>query len=62
MNISDFSTIEPYVRMVKIKKSFCRLKGTLRNDLDHVLIYIANGSVAYNIEGYRILLVDGDGY
>jgi len=58
MNISDFSTIEPYVRMVKIKKSFT-LKGTW-NDLDHVLIYIANGSVAYNIEGISYPLVDGD--
>ena len=58
MNISDFETIEPFVRMVKIKKSL-NLKGAWE-DLDHVLIYIANGSVIYNVAGTSYPLHYGD--
>ena len=58
MNISDFEAIEPYVRMVKIKKSL-NLKGAWV-DLDHVLIYIANGFVVYNVAGTSYPLHYGD--
>ena len=45
MRLEDFDSIQPFVRMVKIKKS-CELQGDW-TDIDHVLIYIAAGENTY---------------
>lgn len=58
MNINDFESIHPFVRMVKIKKSLY-LQGEWE-DLDHVLIYIAGGSVIYRISDHFYQLNTGD--
>lgn len=58
MNICDFENIQPFVRMVKIKKSL-HLQGDWE-DLDHVMIYIAHGSVVYGVSGHSYLLNTGD--
>lgn len=47
MDICDFENIQPFVRMVKIKKSL-KLKGSWE-DLDHVMIYIAHGTAVYSM-------------
>lgn len=58
MNICDFENIQPFVRMVKIKKSL-HLQGDWE-DLDYVMIYIAHGSVVYGVSGHSYLLNTGD--
>lgn len=47
MKISDFSGIHPFVRTIKIKKSI-QLTGRWE-DIEHILVYIAHGSVLYGI-------------
>ena len=58
MKIQDLADIQPFVRMVKIKKAV-HLEGAWE-DLDHVLIYIVQGSVDYILEGNRYHLETGD--
>lgn len=57
MDLNDFENIQPFVRMVKIKKSL-KLEGGWE-DLDHVMIYIAHGSAVYNIADSSYLLETG---
>lgn len=45
MRLEDFDSIQPFVRMAKIKKSY-ELQGDW-TDIDHVLIYIAAGENTY---------------
>ncbi len=58
MNIHDFENIQPFIRMVKIKKSL-QLQGDWK-DLDHVMIYIAHGSVVYGVLNHSYHLNTGD--
>lgn len=51
MNIIDFSDVQPYVRMVKIKKAV-HLEGVWE-DFDYVLIYNMLGSLDWVIAGNR---------
>lgn len=54
MRLEEFDSIQPFVRMVKIKKS-CELQGDW-TDIDHVLIYIAAGESNYLLghSSYRL--------
>ena len=58
MVIQDLAKVQPYIRMVKIKKSV-HLEGAWE-DLDYVLIYIAEGSLDYILEGRRYHMAEGD--
>ncbi len=58
MTIHDLENAQPYVRMVKIKKSV-HLEGAWE-DLDHVVIYIVEGELDYILEGRRYHMVEGD--
>lgn len=57
MSIQDFANLQPFVRMVKIKRSV-RLEGSWE-DLDHVFIYNAKGSADWVISGKRWHLPEG---
>ena len=57
MSIQDFANLQPFVRMVKIKRSV-RLEGSWE-DLDHVFIYNAKGSADRVISGKRWHLPEG---
>lgn len=50
--------MQPFVRMVKIRKHKS-LSGDF-TDFDHVLVYIAEGSAVYSINGYSYTLHSGD--
>lgn len=54
MRLEDFDSIQPFVRMAKIKKSY-ELQGDW-TDIDHVLIYIAAGENTYLLghNSYRL--------
>lgn len=58
MEVKDLEGIQPYVRMIKIKKSV-QMEGAWE-DIDHVLIYIAQGAVDYILEGTRYHMKEGD--
>ena len=58
MNLQDFEDIQPYVRMIKIKKNVY-LDGAW-DDIDHVLIYVAQGMVEYILDGKRYYMQAGD--
>jgi len=58
MKSCDLENIQPFVRMVKIKKAV-HLEGAWE-DLDNVLIYIAQGSIDYIMEGTRYHLEAGN--
>ena len=57
MSIQDFANLQPFVRMVKIKRSV-RLEGSWE-DLDHVFIYNAKGGADWVISGKRWHLPEG---
>ena len=57
MSIQDFANLQPFVRMVKIKRSV-RLEGSWE-DLDHVFIYNAKGNADWVISGKRWHLPEG---
>ena len=58
MTTQDLANVQPYIRMVKIKKSV-HLEGAWE-DLDYVIIYIAEGSLDYILEGRRYHMKEGD--
>lgn len=51
MNLEEFESIQPFVRMVKIKKS-TELQGVW-TDIDNLLIYTAAGESDYLLNGMR---------
>ena len=58
MNTREIENIQPFVRMVKIKKAV-HLEGAWE-DLDQLMIYVAKGSLDYIMEGTRYHLEEGD--
>ena len=57
MDMNMLETIQPFVRMVKIRKHKT-LSGDF-SDIDHILIYISEGSTVYSINGYSYALEPG---
>lgn len=57
-DMKNTGSVQPFVRMVKIRKhknlsdDFC--------DFDHVLVYLANGNITYSINGYSYKLDRGN--
>lgn len=58
MLIDDFKDINPYVRMVKIKKA-STLSGKWQ-DLDHVFTYILSGTAEFLVDGVKYHVKQGD--
>lgn len=58
MDISDFDNINPYVRMMKVKRTDS-LSGKWR-DIDYVFTYIEAGSGEFIIDGNKYMLYAGD--
>lgn len=58
MEICDFENIHPFVRMVKIKKTF--KYESEYEDIDHVMVYIMQGTVIYTVSGIPYKLTAGD--
>jgi len=57
MNIKELKDIQPYIRMVKIQKSIS-FEGDWQ-DIDHVIIYVVQGSFDYIMEGMRYHMDEG---
>lgn len=58
MLVDDLRDINPYVRMVKIKKASA-LSGKWQ-DLDHVFTYILSGSAEFIVDGEKYCVKQGD--
>lgn len=58
MLIDELKNMNPYVRMVKIKKA-AALSGKWQ-DLDHVFTYILSGSAEFIVDGEKYCLNQGD--
>lgn len=57
MNMKELKDIQPYVRMTKIQKSIS-FEGDWQ-DIDHVIIYVVQGSFDYILEGVKYHMEEG---
>lgn len=57
MDFSLIETIDPYVRMMRLKKA-SMMSGKWK-DIDHVFTYIASGSADFIVEGSKYILSAG---
>ena len=58
LNFEKLEAIDPYIRMMRLKKS-AALSGKWR-DIDHVFTYIVSGTADFVIEGNRYTVSEGD--